>query len=141
MKSFGATFGSGVYPYASEKASITWPCYILDKYEAGLIDAYQLVGDQSARGLLVETIKGAVPHIPDHTYDRTPDSPKQAPYDEPYIFTFREPFQYLPTDGRQEVSRYGSALSARSRVVSIPLAQNRDLLPGKHAYSHMITFP
>src|ERR1700722_15448556 len=37
VKGFGATFGSGVYPYASEKASITWPCYILDKYEAGLI--------------------------------------------------------------------------------------------------------
>ena len=35
--------------------------------------------------LLGEVIAGAIPFIPDHTYDRTPASPKQAPYDEPYI--------------------------------------------------------
>ena len=35
--------------------------------------------------LLPRLIRGAITCIPDHTYDRGPDSPKQAPYDEPYI--------------------------------------------------------
>src|ERR1019366_8505745 len=42
-------------------------------------------GDAAAREMLPRIIRGAIGHIPDHTYDRTPDSPKQAPYDEPYI--------------------------------------------------------
>ena len=31
------------------------------------------------------SISSAIGHIPDHTYDRTPDSPNQSPSDEPYI--------------------------------------------------------
>src|SRR5258707_2264066 len=33
VEGYAATIGPGGYPYASEKAAITWPCYILDKYE------------------------------------------------------------------------------------------------------------
>ena len=32
------------YPYASEKAAVTWPCYILDKYGSGMLDAHRLAG-------------------------------------------------------------------------------------------------
>jgi hypothetical protein len=35
VEGYAATLGPNGYPYASEKAAITWPCYILDKYEIG----------------------------------------------------------------------------------------------------------
>src|SRR3981189_2063701 len=35
---YGATLGANGYPYASEKAAVTWPCYVLDKYVVGMLD-------------------------------------------------------------------------------------------------------
>jgi DUF1680 family protein len=133
---FAATLGPDGYPYASEKAAITWPCYVLDKYEAGLIDAYRLAGVVKARKVLVETIGGAIPHIPDHTYDRTPDSPKQAPYDEPYILPENLFNTYQLTGDRKYLEM--ARLYLLDHEFFDPLAQNRNLLPGKHAYSHAI---
>ncbi len=39
VEGFARTLGPGGYPYAGEKAAVTWPCYILDKYEVGMLDA------------------------------------------------------------------------------------------------------
>lgn len=136
VKGFAATLGKDGYPFASEKAATTWPCYILDKYEAGLLDASRLVGDSSAREVLVETIRGAIPHIPDHTYDRGPDSPKQAPYDEPYILPENLFNTYQLTGDRKYLEM--AKLYLLDHEYFDPLAQNRNLLPGKHAYSHAI---
>ncbi|HVW84216.1 MAG TPA: beta-L-arabinofuranosidase domain-containing protein [Bryobacteraceae bacterium] len=136
VKGYAATLGPDGYPYASEKAAVTWPCYILDKYEAGLIDAYRLVGDRSAREVLVEVIRGAGGHIPDHTYDRGPDSPKQAPYDEPYILPENLFNTYAVTGDRKYLEM--ARLYLLDREYFDPLAQNRNVLPGKHAYSHAI---
>src|SRR5215467_5785150 len=49
---FAQTLGSGGYPYASEKGAVTWPCYILDKYEIGMLDAARLANVSSAKDLL-----------------------------------------------------------------------------------------
>ena len=136
VNGFAATLGPDGYPYASEKAAITWPCYVLDKYEAGLIDAYRLAGVVKARKVLVETIRGAIPHITDHTYDRTPDSPKQAPYDEPYILPENLFNTYQLTGDRKYLEM--ARLYLLDHEFFDPLAQNRNLLPGKHAYSHAI---
>lgn len=133
---YAATLGPDGYPYASEKAAITWPCYILDKYEAGLIDAHLLAGDKNARRVLVEVIRGAMPHIPDHTYDRGPNSPKQAPYDEPYVLpeNLFNAWQVTGDAKYLEMAR----LYLLDHEYFDPLAQNRNVLPGKHAYSHAI---
>jgi hypothetical protein len=136
VKGYAATLGTDGYPYASEKAATTWPCYVLDKYEAGLIDAYRLAGDQSAREILEHVIGGATPHIPDHTYDRTPNSPKQAPYDEPYILPENLFNTYELTGGPKYLAM--ARLYLLNHEYFDPLAQNRNVLPGKHAYSHMI---
>jgi len=133
---FATTLGPGGYPYASEKAAITWPCYILDKYEAGLLDASRLASSPVARMLLVEVIKGAIPHIPDHTYDRTPDSPKQAPYDEPYILPENLFNAHALTGDKKYLDM--ARLYLLDHEYFDPLAQNKNLLPGKHAFSHMI---
>jgi uncharacterized protein len=136
VKGYAATLGKNGYPFASEKAAITWPCYILDKYEAGMIDAYRLVGDQNARKVLVEAITGALPYIPDHTYDRGPNSPKQAPYDEPYILPENLFNTYELTGDKKYLEM--AQLYLLDAEYFDPLAQNRNLLPGKHAYSHVI---
>src|SRR5579884_1513594 len=64
VNGFAATLGPGGYPYASAKASSTWPCYILDKLEIGLLDAYRLGKVSAARGLLARVIRGAMPYLP-----------------------------------------------------------------------------
>ena len=133
---YAATLGKDGYPYASEKAAVTWPCYILDKYVVGMLDAHRLAGLGAARELLPRVIRGAIGHIPDHTYDRTPDSPKQAPYDEPYILPENLFHSYELTGDPQWLAM--ARLYLLDKEYFDPLAQGRNLLPGKHAYSHVI---
>jgi DUF1680 family protein len=133
---YAATLGPKDYPYASEKAAITWPCYVLDKYVVGMLDASRLAGVAPARELLGRIIRGAIPHIPDHTYDRGPDSPKQAPYDEPYILPENLFNAHELTGDRQFLDM--AKLYLLNQEFFDPLAQGRNLLPGKHAYSHVI---
>jgi len=135
---YAATLGPDGYPYASEKAAVTWPCYILDKYIVGMLDANRLARVSAARDLLPRIIRGAIPHIPDHTYDRGPDSPKQAPYDEPYILPENLFHSYELTGDRQFLDM--ARLYLLNQEYFDPLAQGRNLLPGKHAYSHVIAF-
>ncbi len=136
VEGYAATLGPGGYPFASKKAEITWPCYILDKYEIGMLDSYRLAGVSMSRDLLTRVIRGAIPHIPDHTYDRGPDSPKQAPYDEPYILPENLFNAYEATGEKQFLDM--AKLYLLDDLFFDPLAQGKNILPGKHAYSHMI---
>ena len=136
FQGYAATFEKDGNPYASPKGSTTWPCYILDKYEIGLLDAATLAGIDEARALLPAVIQGATKFIPDHTYDRTPASPKQAPYDEPYILP-ENLFQTYALTGQQRfldmARRY-----LLDREFFNPLSEGANILPGKHGYSHII---
>ncbi len=136
VEGYAATLGKDGYPYASEKAAVTWPCYILDKYVVGMLDAHRLAGLGAGREFLPRIIRGAIGHIPDHTYDRTPDSPKQAPYDEPYILPENLFHSYELTGDPQWLAM--ARLYLLDEEYFDPLAQGRNLLPGKHAYSHVI---
>src|SRR6476469_3787612 len=49
---YGATFEKDGNPWASPKAIATWACYVLDKYEIGLLDAANLAGVDEAKALL-----------------------------------------------------------------------------------------
>src|SRR5215469_2611843 len=42
VNGYAATFYADGNPYASPKAIATWACYVLDKYEIGLLDAATL---------------------------------------------------------------------------------------------------
>ena len=42
VQGYAATFEKDGNPVASPKASTTWPCYVLDKYEIGMLDAAAL---------------------------------------------------------------------------------------------------
>jgi DUF1680 family protein len=133
---FAPTLGPGDSPYASEKASITWPCYILDKYEIGMLDAARLADVPLAKQLLPRIIRGALKSIPDHTYDRTPNSPKQAPYDEPYILP-ENLFNSWQLTGDKQFYDMGKRYLLNEEYFD-PLARGQNVLPGKHAYSHLI---
>jgi len=133
---FGETLGQGGYPYASVKAATTWPCYILDKYEIGLLDSYRLAGVTQSKDLLSRVIRGALPYLPDHTYDRGPDSPKQAPYDETYILSENLFESYAVTGNREFFDLARKYLLTADYFA--PLAAGSYPLAGKHAYSHVM---
>ena len=136
VQGYAATFERDGNPYASPKASTTWPCYILDKYEIGLLDAAALAGVDEARALLPRVIGGAIPFLPDHTYDRTPASPKQAPYDEPYILS-ENLFKTYELTGQKRFYDMAKLYLLDNEFFN-PLAEGRNILPGKHGYSHVI---
>lgn len=131
---FAATVGSDNYPYASPKASATWPCYILDKFEIGLLDAYRLGGLSSARQLLTRVIHGALPYLPARVHDRV--GVKHPPYDEPYILP-ENLFEAFAVTGRNEFLTLARKYLLNKEYFE-PLARGEDVLPGKQAYSHVM---
>ena len=98
VEGYAATFEKDRNPYASPKASETWACYVLDKYEIGLLDAASLAGVESARALLPRVIEAGLRFIPDHTFDRV--GTQKPPYDEPYILS-ENLFRTWELTGRQ----------------------------------------
>jgi hypothetical protein len=133
---FGETLGPDGYPYASAKAATTWPCYILDKYEIGLLDSFRLAGVAESKDMLSRVIHGALTSLPDHTYDRGPNSPKQAPYDETYILSENLFNSYEVTGNREFFDLARKYLLTADYFA--PMATGTYPLPGKHAYSHVI---
>jgi DUF1680 family protein len=81
-------------------------------------------------------IAGAQRFIPDHTYDRDANSPKQAPYDEPYILP-ENLFNTWESTGDSKFRDMGRRYLL-DRVYFEPLARGINLLPGRHGYSHVI---
>jgi hypothetical protein len=136
VEGYAATFEKDGNPFASPKASTTWPCYILDKYEIGMLDAATLAGIEPARALLPRIIQAAGRFIPDHTYDRTPNSPKQAPYDEPYILPENLFKAHELTGDRRLLDM--ARLYLLDREFFNPLSEGTNIFPGKHGYSHVI---
>jgi len=134
VNGFAATLGPGGYPYASAKASSTWPCYILDKLEIGLLDAYRLGKVSAARGLLARVIRGAMPYLPPRVHDR--QGVQHPPYDEPYILP-ENLFNSYEVTGEKEFLAMARKYLLDKQYFD-PLAQGTNVLPGKHAYSHVM---
>jgi DUF1680 family protein len=131
---YAAAFERDGTPYASPKAIATWACYVLDKYEIGLLDAATLAGVEEARALLPQVIQGALRYIPDHTFDR--NGVRQPPYDEPYVL----PENLFKTHALTGDKRYFdlAKLYLLDREFFNPLANGDNILPGRHGYSHVI---
>jgi DUF1680 family protein len=131
---YAATFGKDGNPYASPKTSATWACYVLDKYEVGLLDAANLAGVQQAKVLLPDVIRAAGRYIPDHTFDRV--GVREPPYDEPYVLPENLFQTYALTRDKSYLEMAKRYLLDRDFFN--PLANGDNILPGKHGYSHVI---
>jgi DUF1680 family protein len=145
VEAWAETLGPDGSPYASEKGAITWPCYILDKYEIGMIDASRLAQVDLAKQILPAVIRGAMKRkvggIPDRTFDRipgrTPTPENPAPYDEPYILS-ENLFQAWEVTGERQFHEM-AVKYLLNREYYEPLARGENVLPTKHAYSHTIS--
>ncbi|MEJ2008440.1 MAG: glycoside hydrolase family 127 protein [Acidobacteriota bacterium] len=131
---FAATLGPGGYPYASKQTASTWPCYVLDKFMIGLLDAYWYGGIKQARQLLPRVIHGAEPYLPAHVHDRI--GVKHPPYDEPYILP-ENLFNTCQVTGEKKFFAMARKYLL-NKVYFDPLADGTNVLPGRHAYSHVM---
>ncbi len=116
------------------------PCYTFDKLNIGLIDAYAFAGESTALRVLNAATDAALPHLPEKALTR----PEMAARPHTNVaFTWDEPYT-LPENlylawRRGAGDRY-RALASRfllDRDYFDPLANGENVLPGKHAYSHM----
>jgi uncharacterized protein len=134
IEGFGQTLGPSDRIFAGPNAERVWPCYVFDKHLAGLIDAYSLCGDTQARELLPRVYHGALPFIPAQGHDRV--GKKDPPYDETYVLPETLFAAYEITNDRAMYARARAYLLDRDFFD--PLARGEDVLPGRHAYSHVI---
>jgi uncharacterized protein len=131
---FAATLGPKDQCFAAPNAEKVWPCYILDKHLAGLIDACNLAGVTQARELVPRVFHGALPYIPEQGHDRI--GKKDPPYDEPYVLPES---LFLAHELTGDRAMYDRALAyLLDREYFDPLSRGEDVLPGRHAYSHVI---
>ena len=135
VQGYAATFEKDGNPYASPKASTTWPCYILDKYEIGLLDAATSGrrGGGPRPAAARDPGRHSVypgPHLRSHR------TPKQPPYDEPYILP-ENLFKTHALTGEKRFLDMAKLYLLDSEFFN-PLAQGDNILPGKHGYSHVM---
>ncbi|HUB50779.1 MAG TPA: beta-L-arabinofuranosidase domain-containing protein [Terracidiphilus sp.] len=117
-----------------------FPAYIYDKISIGMIDAHQFAGDPNAFAALDKTLECVTPHLPpggisrDEQYKR-PHVNETWCWDEPYTL----PENFFLAYQRGAGNRYrdlGIKFLADDWYFD-PLARGENVLPGKHAYSHV----
>lgn len=134
VSGYASAFERDGQAFASPKASDTWACYLLDKYQIGLLDAANLAGVSEARTLLPRVMQAAIPFLPGRAFDRA--GVRNPPYDEPYIL----PENLFHTYALTRDKRYFEM--ARRYLLDDgffdPLSRGDNVLPGKHGYSHVM---
>jgi hypothetical protein len=134
VEGFASTLGASDQIYAGPNAEKVWPCYVLDKHLAGLMDACSLSGIAQARELLPRVFHGALPYIPERGRDRV--GKKDPPYDETYVLP-ESLFRAHEITGERIFHDRAIAYLLDGDFFD-PLAAGKDVLPGRHAYSHAI---
>lgn len=116
------------------------PCYTFDKINCGLIDAHQFAQDSHALPALAHATDAVMPHLPPHALTR----PEMAARPHPNIsYTWDESYT-LPENFFLAWKRSGDKryLDLAKRFLEDkdyfdPLAAGDNVLPHKHAYSHV----
>ena len=121
-----------------------FPAYDYDKMVIALIDAHQFAGISNAFDLLNKTTDAAEPHLPPHVLDR--DAPQIAwrkatgqsttpdmGWDESY--TMAENLYLAAQRGAGERYRVMAPKYLLDEGYFDPLSENKNVLPGHHAYS------
>jgi len=132
---FAATLGADNNCYASRKAWTEFPAYTYDKHLVGLLDAYRFAGSDSALDLMRRVTAGALRYLPSRAYDRQFEAPKQSPDDESYTLPENLFYAYEVTGDGQYLEMAKKFLLDRTYFA--PLSRGENVLPGRHAYSHL----
>ena len=132
---FAATLGPDGNCYASRRAQIAFPAYMYDKIVIGLLDAYRFAGVGSALDVLERATQGAVRAMPGRAFDRTFEAPKQSPDDESYTVAENQFYAYEVTGKTEHLDLAKAYLLDRTYFE--PLARGENVLPHRHAYSHV----
>lgn len=116
------------------------PCYTFDKLNIGLIDAHAFAGDSDALRVLDLATDAALPHLPEKALTRPEMAARPHPnaaftWDEPY--TLPENLYLAWRRGAGERYRTLARRFLLDQTYFDPLARGENVLPGKHAYSHM----
>jgi hypothetical protein len=131
---FAATLAANPVPYAGPGAQRVWPAYVLDKHIVGLLDACTLSGIERGRSLIPTVVHGALPFVPPVSRDRV--GVKNPPYDETYILP-ENLFAAARLTGDSRLRELAVKYLLDAPYFD-PLARGEDVLPGRHAYSHVM---
>jgi DUF1680 family protein len=120
-----------------------FPAYDYDKMVIGLIDAYQFAGMNEAFPLLDRTTDAALPHLPPRALDRPEQKAWRASvgdnttedycWDESY--TMPENLYLAAARGAGQRYKEMAPKYLLNERYFDPLSENRNVLPGHHAYS------
>jgi uncharacterized protein len=115
-----------------------FPAYCYDKLVCGLIDSHQYVGDPDAFAILEHTTNTALPHLPGKAVEhgrRWRDNPAEGyTWDESY--TISENLFIAYQRGAGERYRLLGTQYLDDEYYD-PLAEGRNVLAGRHAYSYV----
>jgi len=118
------------------------PAYTYDKTSCGLIDAHEFAADPIAMDVHWRSTQSALPHLPEMALSRAAQRARphrNAPYtwDESYTL----PENLFLAYQRSGDSRYRDlAVRFLEHDYFDPLAEDDNVLPGEHAYSHVNAF-
>ena len=116
------------------------PAYTFDKLVIGLVDAHLLAGNGQALGLLGPVTDAVLPYLPGRALDRQvverqPHRNTAFGWDETY--TLPENLYIAAERGGGERFRRMARAYLLDDAYFDPLAAGRNVLAGRHAYSHM----
>lgn len=115
-----------------------FPAYCYDKLVCGLIDSHRWAGDPDALSILERTTDTALPHLPpkavEHGKIWRPDKDESYTWDESYTIAENLFLAYQRGAG----DRYRAlGIQYLANEYYDPLAEGRNVLAGRHAYSHV----
>jgi DUF1680 family protein len=121
----------------------TLPAYTFDKINIGLIDAHAFAGDSQSLATLNRATDAALPFLPEKALTRPEMAARPHPnvahtWDESY--TLPENLYLAWRRGAGERYRGLAQRFLLDRDYFEPLARGENVLPGRHAYSHMNAF-
>jgi hypothetical protein len=116
------------------------PAYTFDKTNCGLIDAHQFTGDSTALAVLNKATDAVLPWLPEKALNREemmarPHKNIAYTWDETY--TLPENFYLGYQRGAGARYRQLAQRFLQDDTYFGPLSENRNVLPGQHAYSHV----
>lgn len=121
-------------------ADYNLPAYTFDKINCGLIDAHQFANDPTALAVLNKVTDAALPALPEKALSRPeqrarPHKNESYTWDESY--TLPENLYLAWQRGAGNRFRVLAARFLEDDTYFNPLSEDKNVLAGEHAYSHM----